>query len=112
MNEKRGTSNAKTRRVYVYATLTCFVWGTAFAQVVLWVEHQTIPPLVNIVELIFLFSLGCFVALIVAFKLGIPLPAEGKDHHLLLYPAIAVPIVLVGLEVRNWMLRGCSLFFE
>jgi hypothetical protein len=63
-------------------------------------------------ELIFLFSLICFIALLLAFKLGLPLPAEGKEHHLFLYPAIAVPIVLVGLEVRNWLLWGRSLFFE
>jgi hypothetical protein len=112
MNEKQGKSSGKTRRVYVYTILTCFVWGTAFACIVLWVDYQTIPPLANMLKLIFLFSLGCFVALIFAFELGLPLPPEGKEHHLFLYPAIAVPIVLVGLEVRNWMLWGRSLFFE
>jgi hypothetical protein len=63
-------------------------------------------------EPIFLFSLVCFIALIFAFELGLPLPAEGKEHHLFLYPAIAVPIILVVLEVRNWILWGRSLFFN
>jgi hypothetical protein len=112
MKEKRRTSSGKTRRVYVYTTLTCLIWGTAFAYVVLWAKHRGIPPLINMLELIFLCSLGCFIALVSTFKLGLPLPAEGKEHHLFLYPAIAAPIVLAGLEVRNWILWGRSLFFE
>lgn len=112
MNKKKLTSNGKPIRVYVYTAITCFIWGIAFAYIDLWIEHKTIPPLINMLELIVLFSLGCFIALIFAFELGLPLPAEGKEHHLFLYPAIAVPIVLVAIEVRNRMLWGRSLFFE
>jgi hypothetical protein len=111
MKEKRRTLNGKTKRVYVCTTLACFVWGTVFAYVKLWVYHRPIPPFGNMIGLIFLFSLMCFIVLMLALKLGFPLPAEGKECYLFLYPALMVPIVFVVIEVENWMLLGHSFFF-
>ena len=53
-----------------------------------------------------IFSLATsFFAMAIPFYFGFPLPSKGKEHFLLIYPIVTIPLLLIGATIRGLLYK-------
>ena len=97
MSENRKDKN-RSKLFYFYITIGTLLWGVLGYPIV---DKFLGDPLIGIDY--FLSALICFFSMAVPFYYELPLPSKGKEYLILLYPLFTLPLLIIGVKIREFM---------